>query len=50
MRGYVELFNLGKTYETPKGPAVIVKGFELNMPKGSLSLSWGTLAVVSRLC
>ena len=29
MRGYVELFNLGKTYETPQGPAVIVKVSDL---------------------
>jgi nitrate/nitrite transport system ATP-binding protein len=34
MRGYVELFNLGKTYETPKGPAVIVENFNLNMNEG----------------
>ncbi len=34
MRGYVELFNLGKTYETSKGPAVIVENFNLNMAKG----------------
>jgi len=34
MRGYVELFNLGKTYETPKGPAVIVEDFNLNVAKG----------------
>lgn len=34
MRGYVELFNLGKTYETPKGPAVIVENFNLNMTEG----------------
>jgi nitrate/nitrite transport system ATP-binding protein len=34
MRGYVELFNLGKTYETPKGPAVIVENFELNIAQG----------------
>jgi nitrate ABC transporter ATP-binding subunit len=32
--GYVELFNLGKTYETPKGPAVIVESFDLNIAKG----------------
>lgn len=31
MRGYVELFNLGKTYETPAGPAVIVENFDLNI-------------------
>ncbi len=34
MRGYVELFNLGKTYETAKGPAVIVENFDLNINKG----------------
>lgn len=34
MRGYVELYNLGKTYETPKGPAVIVEDFNLNMKEG----------------
>ena len=34
MRGYVELFNLGKTYETPKGPAVIVENFNLNIAEG----------------
>lgn len=34
MRGYVELFNLGKTYETPKGPAVIVEHFNLNIERG----------------
>lgn len=34
MRGYVELFNLGKTYETSKGPAVIVEKFNLNIKKG----------------
>lgn len=34
MRGYVELFNLGKTYETSKGPSVIVEHFNLNMEKG----------------
>jgi len=34
MRGYVELFNLGKTYETPKGPSIIVENFNLNIAKG----------------
>lgn len=34
MRGYVELFNLGKTYETPAGPAVIVENFDLNIDQG----------------
>lgn len=36
MAGYVELFNLGKTYDTRKGPAVIVQGFNLNMNKGEV--------------
>lgn len=34
MAGYVEMFNLGKTYDTPNGPAVIVEGFNLNMKQG----------------
>ncbi len=34
MRGYVELFRLGKTYETPTGPLVIVEEFDLNMQQG----------------
>jgi nitrate/nitrite transport system ATP-binding protein len=34
MRGYVELFELGKTYETSKGSAVIVENFNLNMEEG----------------
>ncbi len=34
MAGYVEMFNLGKTYDTPNGPAVIVEEFNLNMAKG----------------
>jgi len=34
MSNYVELFNLTKTYRTPKGPAVIVKDFNLNIQKG----------------
>lgn len=36
MRGYVELFDLGKTYETPQGPAVIVENFNLNMEEGEI--------------
>src|SRR5688572_8069548 len=36
MPGYIELYNLGKTYETPKGPAVIVEGFNLNLAKGEI--------------
>ena len=34
MAGFVEMFNLGKTYDTPNGPAVIVEGFNLNLAKG----------------
>lgn len=34
MRGFVEMFRLGKTYDTPNGPAVIVEEFDLNMQKG----------------
>lgn len=34
MAGYVELYNLGKTYPTRKGPAVIVRGVNLNMEQG----------------
>lgn len=34
MAGYVEMFNLGKTYDTPNGPAVIVEQFNLNMSQG----------------
>lgn len=34
MAGYIELFRLGKTYDTPKGPAVIVREFNLDMAQG----------------
>lgn len=34
MAGYVEMYKLGKTYDTPNGPAVIVEDFNLNMEKG----------------
>lgn len=34
MAGYVEMYKLGKTYDTPNGPAVIVEDFNLNMKKG----------------
>ncbi|MEM9643631.1 MAG: nitrate ABC transporter ATP-binding protein [Planctomycetota bacterium] len=34
MRGYVEMFKLGKTYDTHKGPVVIVEDFDLNLEKG----------------
>src|SRR5436190_7946547 len=34
MSDYCELSNLTKIYPTPKGPAVIVKNFNLNIEKG----------------
>jgi len=34
MAGYVELFNVGKTYETRRGPQVIVEKFNLEMREG----------------
>jgi nitrate ABC transporter ATP-binding subunit len=34
MAGYVELYRLGKTYPTRRGPAVIVQEFNLNMDEG----------------
>lgn len=34
MNNYVELSNLAKVYPTPKGPAVIVKDFNLKIQKG----------------
>lgn len=34
MSDYVQLSNLTKTYQTAKGPAVIVKNFNLNIKKG----------------
>jgi nitrate ABC transporter ATP-binding subunit len=33
---FVELFNLGKTFPTPAGPQVVVRGFELRMTDGEL--------------
>ena len=34
MSNYVELSKLTKIYPTPKGPAIIVKDFDLNIQKG----------------
>src|SRR3954463_1130561 len=34
MSAYVELSNLAKVYETPKGPAIIVKDFNLTIKQG----------------
>ena len=34
MAGYVELFRVGKSYPSPKGPAVIVRDFTLNIEQG----------------
>ena len=39
MRGYVELFRLGKTYDTPTGSAVIVENFDLNLQQGEYVMS-----------
>jgi nitrate/nitrite transport system ATP-binding protein len=34
MSSFLEISRLGKTYPTPKGPAVIVENFDLRIPKG----------------
>jgi nitrate/nitrite transport system ATP-binding protein len=34
MRAFLEISRLGKVYETPKGPAVIVEQFDLSVRKG----------------
>lgn len=34
MAGYVELFRVGKTFDTPKGPLLIVRDFNLDMKEG----------------
>ncbi len=34
MAGYLEMVKLGKTYETPNGPAVIVEEFDLELSQG----------------
>lgn len=34
MAGYVELYKVGKSYPSPKGEAVIVRNFNLNMQQG----------------
>lgn len=34
MAGYLEFIKLNKTYDTPRGPAVIVDGFDLELAKG----------------
>ena len=34
MNRFLEMHNLGKTYDTPKGPAVIVEGFDLSLHQG----------------
>lgn len=33
-RGYVEFFEVTKTYPTPKGPLTVVDGFDMKMEKG----------------
>jgi len=34
MNDFVDLYNLSKTYDTPRGPAVIVRNFNLRIRKG----------------
>ncbi|MCA9126288.1 MAG: ABC transporter ATP-binding protein [Planctomycetales bacterium] len=34
MSSFIEIFKLGKTYDTPNGPVVIVEDFTLNMREG----------------
>ncbi|MEO6569305.1 MAG: ABC transporter ATP-binding protein, partial [Opitutaceae bacterium] len=34
MSSFIEISRLGKTYDTPKGPAVIVENFDLRIEKG----------------
>jgi nitrate/nitrite transport system ATP-binding protein len=34
MHNFVELYRLGKTYDTPNGPVVIVENFDLRMSEG----------------
>ena len=41
MAGYVEMFRLGKTYDTPNGPAVIVEDFNLDLKKGEYACLLG---------
>ncbi|GAA5507160.1 nitrate ABC transporter ATP-binding protein [Novipirellula caenicola] len=58
MAGYVEMFRLGKTYDTLKGPAVIVEDFNLNMKQGEYASLLGhsgcgkstVLMMVAGLC
>jgi len=33
-KGYVEFFQVGKTYPTPKGPLTVVEGFDLRLRQG----------------
>ncbi|TWU23883.1 Bicarbonate transport ATP-binding protein CmpD [Novipirellula galeiformis] len=58
MAGYVEMFRLGKTYDTLSGPAVIVEDFNLNMKQGEYASLLGhsgcgkstVLMMVAGLC
>ncbi|WP_437821150.1 ABC transporter ATP-binding protein [Sorangium sp. So ce1078] len=34
MKKYLEIWNVTKTFPTPKGPAVVVRNFDLNLKKG----------------
>ena len=41
MAGYVEMFRLGKTYDTNNGPAVIVEEFNLQLQQGEYAALLG---------
>ena len=41
MAGYIEMFRLGKTYDTPNGPAIIVEDFNLDMQQGEYACLLG---------
>ena len=54
MSNYVELSNLAKIYPTPKGPAISVKDFNLNIQNGEFvtligQSGCGTSTVLSML-
>ncbi|WP_437493837.1 ABC transporter ATP-binding protein [Sorangium sp. So ce1014] len=34
MKKYLEIWNVTKTFPTPKGPAIVVRNFDLNLKKG----------------
>ena len=48
MSAYLDITQLTKTYPTPRGPAVIVKDFNLKMRQGEFVSIIGTPAAASR--